>query len=642
MDPIIRGIVVAGNTLEEAQALYRAVATGQDAQALHDEGENFVVLASVSSDINLLNPLTGADDLKVGDGMTDRMEFLSSDSQAVNVNYTICTAGCNAHILADDSELMQHCPACASVLEDLTEEQIASLSGGEEDGECEGCQVQESVLASGNTLEEAVANYNALVRGEVADYSTMQCGDTLVATAGAASFDVYKGCEAKIVENQEAGLLESLSSSADEIEAHNFVCASAACGVHVVSSDDMPVFCPACASGLLDPEDALGEESNASDDDVGEVEDDHHTSLSSDEEDEEEEDEDDLEEEEDDDDSDEDDDEDEDDDSDEDDDEEDDEEEEDEDDEDDALTLSVSSVQPSNKRARKVQRQEAVAGAHEEEEEEEGEHVSVSASFLACASAQGELDVSKLDVAHAAALQGVSTWVAFYDGMPIAKATEATANNAHFNSEVFGRTFKAIAAEQGIPAAMSQMGFNEIKSDIQVADFVQSEIQTQVEQKTQEVVAAAEQDKAELVDRFQAAMAMAAQGITNGFFKGKSNPVQQTLIEALSSVGLDNASALVKQAFLQSGEDYNKLLISQASYIMGKSLDVQNELGEAIAGCNTNANETATAATAPVPLGRPVQVEKKGEVRQEATASSAAPADFQARATHAMRGLGRR
>lgn len=638
MDPIIRGIVVAGNTLEEAQALYRAVATGQDAQALHDEGENFVVLASASSDINLLNPLTGADDLKVGDGMTDRMEFLSSDSQAVNVNYTICTAGCNAHILADDSELMQHCPACASVLEDLTEEQIAALSG--EEDECEGCQVQESVLASGATLEEAVANYNALVRGEVADYSTMQCGDTLVATAGAASFDVYKGCEAKIVENQEAGLLESLSSSADEIEAHNFVCASAACGVHVVSSDDMPVFCPACASGLLDPEDALGEEANASDDDVGEVEDDHHTSLSADEEDEEEEDEDDdLEEEEDDDDSDDDDDED-DDDSDEDDsdDEDDDEEDEDEDD-DDALTLSVSSVQPSqSKRARKVQRQAATASV---QEEEENEHVSVSASFLACASAQGDLDTSKLDVAHAAALQGVSTWIAFYDGMPIARATEATANNAHFNSEVFGRTFKAIAAEQGIPAAMEQMGFKEIKSEIQVGDFVQSEIQSQVAQKTQEVVAAAEQDKAELADRFAAALAMAAQGITNGFFKGKSNPVQQTLIEALSSVGLDNASALVKQAFLQSGEDYNKLLISQASYIMGKSLDVQNELGEAIAGCNTNANEEATAATAPVPLGRPVQVEKKEAVRQEATASAAAPADFQARATHAMRGLGR-
>jgi len=119
----IRGIVVAGNSLEEAQELYRAVATGQDAQALHDEGDTFVVLASASSDINMLNPLTGADDLVVGDGLTEQMEFLSSDSEAVNINYTVCTAGCNAHILADDSELMQFCPACASTLEDLTEEQ---------------------------------------------------------------------------------------------------------------------------------------------------------------------------------------------------------------------------------------------------------------------------------------------------------------------------------------------------------------------------------------------------------------------------------------------------------------------------------------------------------------------------------------
>ena len=42
MKPTIRGIVVAGNSLEEVQELYRAVATGQDVKALHDEGEKFV------------------------------------------------------------------------------------------------------------------------------------------------------------------------------------------------------------------------------------------------------------------------------------------------------------------------------------------------------------------------------------------------------------------------------------------------------------------------------------------------------------------------------------------------------------------------------------------------------------------------
>lgn len=638
--PPIRGIVVAGNTLEEAQEIYRAVATGQDVQALHDEEDSFVVLSSASTDLNLLNPLTGADDLKVGDGLTAQMEFLSSDSDAINVNYTICTAGCEAHVLADDAAMLKHCPACASVLPELTAEEIAAYASGDDDEGCEGCQV--TAIASGKTLEEAVAAYQGLVFGETEATATMKCGNTLVHVAGDANFDVYKGCAATtVVDAEPSEFLESLSSSGEELDAHHFVCASTECGAHVVSADDMPVFCPSCSSGLMEVEDDVA--ATASDDD-GEQDDQHEAFAGVDEEDEDDEEEDDSEDDDEDDESDEEDEEDdeEDDDSDEDeDDSEDDEEDEDEEDEDeddeDALTLSVSSVQTAAAPRRARNRQEARASVQEEEQHE---MVAVAASFTAIASVGGELDPAKLEVSYAALSSG-NTWFAYYEGTPFAKAEAASTKHEQiFNSEVFGRAFKAQASEHGVPAALENMGFTEIKPVIQVADYVQAEIAQQVEVKTQAVQAVAAQDKAELHDRFNAAMALAATGLSKNFFKGRVNPIITQLNEALAAVGLDNASALVAQAFAQNSDAYHKTLLALASEIQSYDLETQNNLTKAITGANdVSGPETAQASTSQVPLGRPVAVVEQEKVQATASVTTG---DFTQDLAQAMSGLGRR
>lgn len=665
MNPPIRGIVVAGNTLEEAQEFYRAVATGQDVKALHDEEETFVVLSSAASDISMVNPLTGADDLIVGDGLTEQMEFLSSDSEAVNINYTICTAGCQAHVLADYAEMLKHCPACASVLPELDEEAIAALAG-DDDEECEDCKV--SAIASGKTLEEAVANYQAMVLGESDDTKTMKCGDVRVSIAGDHAFDVYKGCASTIVEHEPA-YLESLSSSSEELDAHHFVCASSACGAHVVSSDDMPVFCPSCSSGLMEVSDL--EESTAGDEDedddqneanagtesdddedglteanaaaINDLEREIEEALAASDDDESDEDDEDYDDEEEDDDSDEDEDDDSDDEEDDEDEDEEDEEEDDldeDEDDDEALTLSVSSVveTPASRRARNLQ--EARASVQEEEQEETT--VAVAASFLATASANAELSASKVEVAYNALASG-NKWFAFYDGVPFAVATAASAEKHAqiFNTDVFGRAFKAQANEQGVQAAVENMGFVEIKPEIQVADYVKSEIDQQVELKTSEVAQAAAQAHAEYADRHAAAMALAATGITKNFFVGQTNPIAQQLIESLSAVGLDNASSLVNQAFAQNSDAYHKLLLAKASQILSYSLEAQNEIAQAVGGFN---NVEATASTTPMQMGRPVAAQKVAPKQEtvEATASVQPSADFNALLRGAVSGLGKR
>lgn len=631
----IRGIVVAGNSLAEAQALYRAVATGDSAVALHDEQDTFVVLASSQSDIQMLNPLTGADDLVEGDGLVEQMEFVSSAGEELDTNYTVCASGCGAHILADDIELLRHCPACASVVEDLDAEAIAAATKEEE--------AEGAAIASGATLEEAIASFRALVLGEVAP-QLVDSQDVILAVAGNAAYDVYTGAEAKHTEIESA-YLESVASSSDEVQAHHFVCASSECASpHIVSSDDMPVFCPSCSSGLLDPSD---EEATASDedeedfdeDDLEDEEDDSFDedledeeddaafleSLSGDDDDEDEDGEDDDEDDEDEDDED------------------DEDEDEDEDEDDDKKSKSDDDSKSKDKskdkskikmslsstnRKRMRRRVPAVASAADYDTEQ------VRVSYMAIAGAEEDA-IDKLHVSYASNVMGENLWYASLDRIPVAMALASeTKHTDIFNSEVFGRAVLAQAREHGLVAALANMGFQEIKPEIQVGDHVSNEVRTQVAEQVSEVKDSAEQDRQELHERFTAALAIAASGITRGFFKDRSNPIITSLAAALGDAGIQNAGSLVQQAFSAHSDAYHKELLAQARVIMDYDLNVQNQLATAI-GESTN----AVAAAAPISLGRPVGVEKEAPI--ESTASNQ-NLDFAARLNNALSSLGNR
>lgn len=669
----LKGIVVAGNSLEEAQALYRAVATGQDVKALHDKGDTFVVLSSGSSDISIINPLTGEDDLVVGDGLTDKLEFLASDSESpVPTNYTICVDGCGAHVIADDASMLKHCPSCATAISDLSEEEIEAFAAaqGEDEEGCDGCEAKasaeeqeqdtdeqkESVVAVAATAEEAVAAYRRLITGEE-EALAFDCGDTIV-SANELPFDVYTGKASTQIEDHVSAQLESLSSSTDELHAHLFVCSSSACGAHVASSDDLPVFCPSCSSGLIDPEDELEEslsseeededddlnESLSADDDEEEDEDDED--LDEDEEDEDL-DEDDIDEEEDDDDSDDEDYEDDDSDEDEDDYEEDededaDEDEEDEEDEDEDgsdVTLSVSSVSSVRMKSEASAKPKAQRARHKAQAsaQQEEQFTSLSASFLSLA---GDLSADKLDVRYVGNVAGQNTWIAMYDGIPVARALASNTKHPDiFESEVFGRAVKAQASSEGVQVALDAMAFEEIKPVIDVQEHVKNEIDTQVAKQTEAVATAAAQDKAELAERFGNAIALAFVGLNKNFFVGKTNPVKQALISSLSSVGIDNAEALVTQAFAQRNDELVQIAMAKAGEIMGYNLETQNQLAEAIKGTAVEATASSTPA---VPLGRPVETKKPEATQREEAVASSQNTDFSAKVAFALEGIGRR
>lgn len=570
----MRGIVVAGDTLEQAKEFYRAVATGNDVQLLGSSDGAMCIATASNSGLQLLDPTNGEELVAVASDDGVIKSLASNSNESVRAHYIQCTAGCNTHIIADDAALLHKCPACASDLPVLEEENVKTnqtMKGQSERNE--------AIIAFASSFAAASEQYAALVRGD-SEVHAFECDNVVVATASAMNFDIYQGVEAKATEHSPQ-IFKAVASAGEEVEAHHFMCVSKSCGTHVVASDESPLFCPECSAGLIDPSDIA----TASDEDEDE-----------DDEDEDEEDYDDLAEDEDDEEF----------------------EDEDEEDEDDAITLSVSSAQRGGIR----RKAKAVASSESEK------LVTVAASMVAYAA--NEMDAAKVEVAYAGSIAGDSTWFAFYEGVPFAKATASSSKVENFASEVFGRTFTAIASAQGVATAMNELGFQEIKPEIKVEQFVQSEVNSQVEARVAQIAEASARDATEFNDRFLAAIATASQGINRGFYKGMQNPIRTALASALEEVGIRGGEQLVAKAFAEHGDSYHKALVGKASEIMQYDLTVQNQIANAVSEHQEPEVETAVASS--VPVGRPVMtggnIGQTQVQREIAVASSKSADDF--------------
>jgi hypothetical protein len=571
----LRGIVVAGDSRQQAESHYRAVATGTSVKAFEDAEHTFLILSNADNDLDLINPLTGEMDLVAAStSVIERLDFFKAESTGdnqVETFYTICADGCGSHIIADDPELMHNCPVCASELTDLTEEEIlAAATSGEEDDDSEeddmGYDVSASddsdketfddaIIVTASTFDEAVAKFKQIALGK-ADSTVYSCGDgktNLVCTSSALKsnfrFSPYTGEKTTLLD----GAKFSVESSADEdnLDAHWYVCASDECGTHVISSSEEPVFCPVCASGLIEPEETVPYSSLSSDD---EEEDDEDME-------EEEEGEDDGSEEDD----------------------EDMEDEEGEDDLDEENAISVSSVTL----------------------DDDTDSSAVSVNLLSLASAKGELQAANLAVARVGAIANESRWMAFYDGSPIAiaRARDTKQDSSVFESEVFGTIVAASAKENGVTHALKELGFTPIQATVAVDDYVAQEIEQQVAARVESVSGAFAQQSEDFSDRFYAAIAAAADGLNKNFFQDVGNPVKGALVATMSSLGIRNPEKLVAQAFAEHNNTYLKNLLRKTQEIMKYDVAVQNQLTEAIAGA---AKEMVVTASDSISMGTPV------------------------------------
>lgn len=255
------GIVVAGQTKAEAQQLYVLAASGQDYAMMQDEDNRMIVTAS--SNVDMFNPFTGEQDLVE---VQDSGEFaaVASDleGQTVSVNYTVCASGCGAHIISDADDL-SHCPSCSTELQELSDDEIASLS--DDDFESEEQEETPHVVVAAASAEEAQQLFMELVQGGDASVYTSESGTFVTHASADFNYDPILGSDELEHSQPDTLEFESNSGSLDDIVAHLYVCANHSCGHSTVSTSESAVICPSCGSGLLDPSDVSSIESMSAD-----------------------------------------------------------------------------------------------------------------------------------------------------------------------------------------------------------------------------------------------------------------------------------------------------------------------------------------------------------------------------------------
>jgi hypothetical protein len=615
----LRGIVVAADTQEQALDHFRAVASG-NYQTLESKDGQYAFATSDTVGIQIMNPLNGEEMVVVPEDEKHDMVATASAGSDMDVFYKVCASGCGSHVIADQEEILMQCPSCASALPPMEDAELKNTPAQ---------PVKEILLAVASSRKEAAVAYKALASGDCETF-TAECDGVKVISNQPLTYDIYKGTPAVAVD----GYVPQLAVAANaegKIQAH-YLTTAATEGtdeqLHLICSDESPIFCPATSSGLVDPIEAMTEQERAvaaSDfEDEEEEEEDDEEESEDDEEDDEEEEEDDEDEDEDD----------------------EDEEEEEEDDED--LSLSLASEKPAKSKTKKggVRRKSkekkevatasstpaapAVAPVVEPTVQTPAETVPLTASLVAIASAANAMTDTSVEVAYVGSVQGDSTWLAFHDGVPFAKATASNAENpTQFADASFGRAFKALASEQGVQAAMEQMKFEEIRPVVNVDQLVAAQIETRVQEATAEIAQAATRDTEELAQRFEAAIATAAQGINRGFFPDLKNPVRLALASTLESLGFEGGDELLQRAFADHADDHHKQILAKACEIMKFDLTVQNQLATAI----NDVQEVSVATAASMSIGRPVSQPVKPHVKpeQEIATAASVPTDFAAK-----------
>lgn len=614
----LRGIVVTGDSREQAIANFVAAAKGDDVSAHIDSENGFVVLSNAQTDETVfLNPLTGMASLKpASDSIVKQLTFRSEASGEADIPafYTVCS-GCFSHTVAEDRDLAKHCVVCASELKDLSESEIAALQP-------ETAQPTVGLMAVATDAKEAIAKYRDLFEGK-ADHKVYDCGNGNMVVASASDvlkFSPQQGN--KIVEAENVPFTASASSE-NGITAHIFSCVSSSCGVHVVSSDDSPVFCPVCASGVIEPDEEdledYEDEDEDLDDSVATASDDEDEDEDLDEDEDEESDEDDLEDDE----SEEDDSEDEDGDSDED-------EGDDMDDEDfdsESSTLVVASASVAVSVAAPVAEQAAavepvaaaepvaaVASAEPQivevikevvvEKEVPVHQTVIATNLLDMVATAGALDANALTLVIANNVDRDTKWIAFHKDTPIATASARTTKHQDiFATPAFGNVVVAAARNDGVREALNEYGFSGIATEVPVDTYVKQSVEEQVNSQVSEASAQYEAEHNDYADRFQCALSTAARAIDIGYYQDSSHPVKDRLLATFSQLGIHNASELVNAAFASSSDEYVDVLIKKARDVMSLSAQVQNEFTAVIA----SGSKTSGALAFGKPVVEPVK-----------------------------------
>jgi len=657
-----QGIVAVGNTQSQAVFEYRKLAMGKGATCFVDRDNNSAFVSNAGSDLeNTFNPTNGNLDLEQS---TDILNGLQFEAQAGDVHeafHFACTAGCGIHLVYDSLSLVQHCPVCSTavasddadegsaddedeeILDDESTEDTSDEDESEDDSEDdeslsaddesdEDTDEDDSDDSDDAEADEEAADDEALDEEDDAEIDDEESdedtdaddaddeGDDDVNTADEPLVVAASSRDEAIAQYSKIRGQNMTATASSVVSVEYKVCASAeGCGAHIVSEIPQDE-CPrnGCGAQLMEPVEASDDEEIEDEEELDLPEDDSDLDLD-DEEDDSEDDSDD---------------------------EESDEEEEGDDVsmnllDDDTSESSDGTTPPADDASTEGQDDTAQTGDEtkpaddnaaptegqgdnpapaadntsessddEESDDEDGELIEVDA----LEELPDDASADDLDVSFSAAVAGQPVWTAFHKGSPIAVATASSINPDHkpfFGTPRFGAATVA-AVKQGGAAMLSQLGFKGVKASLRVSKHVDTRIAALAsDQKAQ-----LDQANAQHEEALEAALATAAIGLNRGFFEGKSNPLRETLLQALASTGMRNPEVVVDNALRSSFEPLLRSMFAIAKDNLSKPAEVQESLAKTIMGMSYQPQ----VATASSQSGFETRL---GSVGTVATASSA-------------------
>ena len=628
------GIVAVGASRTSAFTSYKLTAQGKSTSAFVG-GDN--VFISRASDGDLFNPMDGQENLTVQNDLLKRMKFVqeasfSSDSfKQKDLHYTVCVSGCQQHIVSDSR--LAFCPCCStSFSEDADDEEAEDDeagdkseddaeeddeagdkseddeaeddSDGEDDAESESgdkCEDDADCDDSDEAVDDEIAEAaDALPDDE--DDEDLDVDDAEDATGGSdtivAVASSFAEARATFLESRE---FEGRSCSADE-RVHYTVCSSAQCGNHIISESHVGV-CPTCLSEAVEPD------ADNQDDDMAAIDaelddlDDQDVSEAADDADKSED-------------------------------------EDDEDGDDDADDESADKSEDGDdgkSESGKCRSEDNDGDEDDDGADTDGDAVEVSLEDNIPEDASSEsLDVS------AALVQGKHQWTAYYNGRPIAQASES-ADVDLFTKPAFGVAVIQASRNVGVRKALSAFGFKGISYTAIPEGAVKRVIRERVSQATAEI----SKRQKDFEKRFLDCLTTASQGFSRNFFVDENeNPVANPVVEALASTlataGVHNPRTLLDRALSSSRMDqYNSMLIAKALELLEQPEAVVQSLSKAIVG-SARVPSTSSADAQPdlrsrlSSMGTPVSTETHTSQSSADSAANAGTSDVMRRALQSL------
>ncbi len=651
-----QGIVAVGNSKDQAVNNYRLLAMGKGVACYVDQQRTVAFVSNAASEMdNVFNPQTGNMDLEQSPDTLQGLEYEARAADEHEAYHHQCNDGCGMHLVFDSLSFVSHCPVCTTAIaasedeesEDELDEEIDNDSdAGEDEGEDEADieaddeESEEDEESDEDTEDAGDEDESEETEDDESDDSDDNTEDdeestvdepiVVAASSRAEAMSLY-------AQEKLNGMSDMSAVASAETTAHYVICTAADCGAHVISDEEVHT-CPntACASELEEPTDLdedeevevdLDEEESDAGDDEDDGDDVDLTLLDSESADDEDgDDEEDTSDE---------------------DEGAEDEEESDEDTSEDEDTsdedTGADDEEEDTSDEDDTSEDEDDQSGEDEDEEDDATDVEIDTlDELDNDASVDDLDVSLSTVA------GQPTWTAFYKGVPVAMATAASVDKSlhtFFNTPKFGTVALASAKIKGVKPILTEMGFRGIAATMQVDAFTMKAVAAATQEKLDAVAA----EQAAYTERFNAALATAAVGITRGFFKDQSNPVRDALASALAAAGVQNPEILVDNALRVSFEPFLQAAFARAEAIMAKPLDVQESLAHTILEASYNPQQAAVASAGGSnavearlgALGTPATASAAAEPEQR-EAATASSSDFDALLNSTMGSLGRR